>query len=265
MTVPGASGGTMAMMLGIYQILLEAVTDFFHAPLQNGKILLKTAAGGLLGLLCVSGWVKGWMLFYPTESTLFFEGCMAGGTILVLAEGFQGPKKGTAKRLLLLLPGVAAGAVAFFYPLTFSGEGFLYRMVMGVLLAVALILPGVSVSASLYMLGLYQDFFRALEEVDIGFLFPILLGGLIGGSAMAGLLKKWMEKYPRGCRCLIAGFLIASFASELPAWQTERVLSWKILWFIGGALLIESPKLYEKIKNRRKEKEYADTQSLAAG
>jgi len=264
MTVPGASGGTMAMLLGIYQELLEAITDFFKAPISNGKLLLQTALGGILGLVCVSGWVKGWMLFYPTGSTFFFEGCMGGGIVLILAEGFRGPKKGLWKRLLLLLPGLASGFTAVYYPLSFHGDGVLYRMLMGVILAAALILPGVSVSASLYMLGLYYPFFDALERVDFGFLLPIIAGGIAGGAATAGILGKIMGKYPRGCRFLIAGFLMASFAAELPGQWESAAPAGGIPWLLAGGIWIGCPVIYEKIKNRRKIN-HVDTQSPAEG
>lgn len=232
MTVPGASGGTMAMLLGIYEDVLTATADVFRQTRKSLAILLPIITGGVLGAFFMAGRVETLLLFYPVEAGGFFAGLVTGGVPLLLWQAARVKKP--VYHALWLLPGAAAGILLPLCPALFrGGEGLGYHLIFlplaGVLLAAALVLPGISASAFLYVCGIYEKTLAACRDWELGFLLPLALGTAIGIFLTAKLFRRLLEKFPAGCHYVIAGFLIASASDavrELPQggeWQRMAV------------------------------------------
>ena len=82
--------------------------------------------------------------------------------------------------------------------------------------AVALILPGISVSFVLLMMGLYDQMVRAMDSFDLTFLFPLLVGLCLGILSTAKVLGILMERFPVATYLVILGFMIGSVLSVFP-------------------------------------------------
>lgn len=102
-----------------------------------------------------------------------------------------------------------------------AGDGgsvsrFLWLMAAGVLSAVALVLPGISVSYMLLMLGLYDMTMKAITELDFGRLFPLALG--LGGGILltTRILEKAMNRHPQPTYLIILGFILSSAVEVFP-------------------------------------------------
>ena len=77
--VPGVSGGTMSIILGIYDNLIHAVSSFFQDWKKNLLFLGEVALGGLLGMACFSSLLEGALIRYPFVMKFFFMGVIFGG------------------------------------------------------------------------------------------------------------------------------------------------------------------------------------------
>ncbi len=232
MTVPGVSGGTMAILLGIYDRLIRAINGLVPKKGEKsywsvaGKSLLFLAifllgAGG--GMFAFAKVISG-LLEQPVAGSyvrFFFLGAVAGGIPLILASA-------KVKRFsvwCVLLPIVGAGLV---YSLTFLpdemfslsetvGAGaFLLKLVGGVLLAIALVLPGVSASQMLYTLGIYEDMMACIGELRLLPLVPIGIGTAVGIVLVTKTLEALMTRYPRQTFLIIFGFILGSIPELYP-------------------------------------------------
>ncbi len=239
MTVPGVSGGTMAILLGIYDRLIGAVSAL--VPKKNketGKFdrasYLKTAKGSIFFLiLFLIGAGGGMLLFAKLISALleqpvagsyvrfFFLGAVAGGIPLIVASA----KVKKFSPLLILLPIVGAALV---FSLTFLPEemfsldaaggigALLLKLVGGVILAIALVLPGVSASQMLYTLGIYEDLITCISDFKIVPLIPLGIGTMLGIFLVTKTLDMLMSRYPKQTFLIIFGFILGSLPELFP-------------------------------------------------
>lgn len=240
MTVPGVSGGTMAILLGIYDRLIGAVSGL--VPKKSGaregrgnassygksvkeSILFLTVfllgAGG--GMLAFAKLISA-LLEQPAAGSyvrFFFFGAVAGGIPLILSSA-------KVKRFsvwLVLLPVVGAGLV---YALSFLPEemfsleaaggagAFFLKLAGGVILAIALVLPGVSASQMLYTLGIYEELIECIGAFRLSPLIPLAIGTVLGILLITRTLDTLMKRYPMQTFLIIFGFIIGSLPELSP-------------------------------------------------
>ena len=229
MTVPGVSGGSMAMILGIYDRLIGSVNGIF----QKGKFkesvlfLLKFMIGAGLGLFLFAKLITLALTHFPMATGYFFLGCVAGGAPMIFRSAkikkvgvsvFLYPILGFAAALLIsLIPeGLfeidGSGVIAIIL-------GILIQLIGGIVIAVALVLPGISVSQMLLVLGVYEKLTAAVDALDILTLFsfaPLVIGTLGGILLTTNLIEKAMKKYPTATYLIVFGFILGSLPELIP-------------------------------------------------
>ena len=95
-------------------------------------------------------------------------------------------------------------------------ERYAMLVVSGVVAAVALVLPGISVSYLLLVLGMYSTTIQAIGTLDFEYLIPLGLGGILGVGATTKALEHLMQVYPRATYLIILGFVVASIPTIFP-------------------------------------------------
>lgn len=220
MTVPGVSGGTMAVILGIYDKLIEMVSGVFRKPKKALPFLIKFAVGAAVGIFAVSGLIA-LALDSPAGVPLrfAFAGAVAGGVPLIF-------KKAELKRLnirstLLILAGAVAAIILGQLPEGLftqqsGAAGVILGLIGGVIVAAALVLPGISASHMMLMLGIYEPALEHISRFELIPLLPMLIGGLAGTFLTAKLLERLFEKYTQGCYLVILGFMAYSLTELAP-------------------------------------------------
>lgn len=262
MTVPGASGGTMAMILGIYEDLIEAVgrlprllgdcifsgsgasvprprrgtkgngpaQRFPEAQhiLKNLGFLALFCGGALAGMALLAGGVLALLERWPVVVSYFFLGAVAGGIPLIYRQAqvkkmtwqvFFWPLTGLfiVYGLAALPEGLfAAGMSGGVSPDAFSLTRFLFQFLGGCILAVALILPGISVSQMLLMLGLYEPVMTAVSQFHFLTLIPLGAGAVLCTLLVTRLLGDAMQRRPQPTYLLILGFVLGSLGELYP-------------------------------------------------
>ena len=231
--VPGVSGGTVAFITGIYPRLLHSLSRFDLTALKlvftgriaaawehvNGSFLALLAAGILTSIVSLAQ-VLGWLLeHYPEPLWALFFGLILASAIMLFRHL---PRVGPREALVLALGTVMALLVAVAPNAAFV-EGNLGVFLAGFIAICAMILPGVSGSFILVLLGMYASVLGAIRSLDLLFLLIFALGAGSGLLCFSRLLDWLLTRYRDTTIALLTGFLFGSLAV---VWPWKRTLSW---------------------------------------
>ena len=197
LTVPGVSGGSMAMILGIYDRLLWAVNSLLKKGGEKKKalvFLLLMALGGGIGFVIFSKLVGFLLEVAPLFVCFFFVGAVAGGIPMVIKQA--GIKKLSFIDAAMVVVGIVIVSLISLIPsgiFSIDGVGGIggvaLKLLCGVILAFGLVLPGISFSQMLYVFGIYGEIVERVSELDILPLIPFGIGGVIGIFATSWLVE----------------------------------------------------------------------------
>jgi putative membrane protein len=276
--IPGVSGGTLAIYLGVYKKLIESIGNIFKDFKKSFKFLFPLFLGigiSVVALAKVFSILLNWNSFIVL---FFFIGLIIGGVKQIYSE--------TEKRSFKLVD-VLAFAISFLGLLTIiildkssssSGIGYfdfqfstyLLLIVLGMVASITMIVPGISGSAVLLVLGFYTaivsnvvgnifDFDNIVYNLKV--IIPFAIGAVIGIILFSKLLNILLEAYPKQTYAAILGFIIASvigvfmeikhhetavlFEQQIPIYKDLLVFIGDEIWTviaglfagIGGCLL----------------------------
>lgn len=227
--IPGVSGGTLALTLGIYERFIGAISHFFSNLKENIKFLLPIAIGLCLAILSMSRVIDYSYEQFPIPTTLFFVGLVIGG-IPMLYHKVKGKKEGKqiSSWIILLMTFSLVIVMAFADQLFGTTAkvnlnvldlwGYLILFCVGVIAAATMVIPGVSGSLVLMLLGYYYPILKIVKALtkfeNLG--ENIVIAGVFGVGVLVGivliskiiefLLKKFETKTYYG----VLGFIFAS-------------------------------------------------------
>lgn len=221
--IPGVSGGTLAITLGIYEKLIGAISHFFKNLKENIKFIIPIGIGAFLSILLLSRVISFCLDKYTLATILFFIGLILGG-IPLLNKKIKGHYKNVSNIIIFLL---SFGFVIVLSVL--KGENvvsfanmniinYIMLFLVGVVAAATMIIPGVSGSFVLMLLGYYKpivDTIGALTKFNniwqnIMILVPFGIGVLVGIVAISKLLEFLFKKYEVKTYFGVMGFIMAS-------------------------------------------------------
>lgn len=242
--VPGVSGGTMAVILGIYDDLIHAIGSFFEDWKKHFILLLQIGLGALAGMALFSKLLENAMIRIPFEMKFLFMGIIIGGLPVLYRKSRELGKR-DYKDFIFLIIGFATVLLMSAEPqatTTMATSKGLISMVFlfiaGIVIAVALILPGISGSFMLLALGLYGVTLNAINTLNIPFLIPLGLGVLVGTLATTKIIEKLLQRYPGKTYMLIIGFVVGSLIPVFPGMPSSVHILTSIATFIIGFLAI---------------------------
>lgn len=219
MLVPGVSGGSMAIILGIYDQLIHAVGGFKHDVRHHTFFLALFTLGGLIGMLAAARPLLLLITRYPAPMLYFFSGAAAGSLPLLLSKA----RLRRLRRRQLLWPLLGMAAVLLLdllrqQPFGHSADSpaTWFLVITGLASAVALVLPGISISYVWLVMGHYDATMRAIAGLQISYLLPLALGLVPGIFLCARVLERSMRLYPGPTYLIIAGFLLGSLMQIFP-------------------------------------------------
>lgn len=223
MLLPGLSGGTLAILLGIYDKLIKSVSDLTRKTeiKKNLIFLLVFSVGGLVGAMCFSHILSAVLSLYGFYLSFLFMGAVIGTVPVIYRQ--SGADNFSVTDILYTAVGVVISLSINLIPenlLNISGinsvTDFLLLFTAGIFIAVALILPGISVSYTLLILGIYQRVIDSVKNLDVLYLIPMALGCIAGVLAFTRLLDFLMTKFRRPAYMIISGFVISCIPRIFP-------------------------------------------------
>lgn len=241
--IPGISGGTMAIALGVYDRLLRAVSRFKEDAAHNTAFLAIFFLGGAIGIFALSGWVLWIFNTYRLPMIYLFIGFVFGSIPMLFRRGGVNQIKMSDTFWVLMgylcvtwVAKIPAGSclVSGIYFLN-----FLMLMAAGVVIAIAFILPGISTSYMLLLLGIYDMTLKSVQNFNFGFLAPLLLGVLVGTIITARILEDALERYKKQTHMLIVGFVFGSVFEIIPTFPMGYDVIVCALTFAAGFLAVK--------------------------
>ena len=228
--IPGVSGGTMAVSMGIYDQLIHCITHLFSELKKNLKFLIPIFLGAGIGLVGLSFVIEYLFDVAPFETNLLFIGLIIGGLPAmwkrVKGNAVKVPHIVAFVLFFALVVGLAAfgnaeGADVVLEP-GFSDGIMLF--IVGIIAAATMIIPGVSGSMILLLLGYYNpivseinNFIRALVAMDFVALWrgvlifvPFGLGVVAGIFGIAKIIEIVFQKFPLLAYWAIIGLIVSS-------------------------------------------------------
>ncbi len=217
MTVPGVSGGSMAMVLGLYDRLISAVPELLGRNFLRSFLFLLMCGGcGLVGAVAASPLLSWLLKNYYSLVMFFFIGVVTGSMPMIVGKCRL--TKRTWPCIFFSLIGIAAVFALSYVPMAINagGEGAVVQVLAGVVVSVGFVLPGISTTYLLVVLGLYDWILSCLSALDFLPLVPLALGVVLGVFLLTGILKKCMERFPSVTFPVILGFVLGSLPSVFP-------------------------------------------------
>ncbi len=228
--IPGVSGGTMAVSMGIYDKLIHCLTHLFSEFKENLKFVIPIGIGVVIALAGLPFVITPAFEHFPLQTNALFIGLIVGGLPAVWKK-----VKGNSVRISHILPflfffllvvGMAAlgeteGKAA---DLSLSVLSVVKLFLVGIIASATMVIPGVSGSMVLLILGYYnpivatiKEFVEALLSFDMpeilrccGILIPAGIGIVVGIFAIAKLIEILFEKFPLQAYWAIIGLIAAS-------------------------------------------------------
>lgn len=234
--IPGVSGGTMMVSMGIYDMLIHCITHLFKEFKKSIKTLLPYAVGMLVGIVALASVINWGLENHPLPTNTLFIGLILGGLGPLL-------KKVDTKKINAA---AVAAFIALFALIIWLGiqrkdsiqnaesidMNVLQMLIMvfiGMIASATMIIPGVSGSLVLMLLGYYKPVVNALSTLKDGLfsmdfsimgqpvlmLLPFLLGIVLGIFGVAKLIEWLTAHYPTPTYCGVLGLVVASPISLL--------------------------------------------------
>lgn len=228
--VPGVSGGTIAFISGIYDELLDSLKRLTPAALIiwyrqgwlafwahiNGTFLLTLFGGVLLSVFSLANIVSYALEYHAILVWGFFFGLILAAIIYI---GKQLPLGSPAVWLALAVGTLIALAISFGKPAQLPGDWWMI-MASGSIAICAMILPGISGSFILLLMGVYPVILRAVTELNLVLLGSFLVGAVVGLLLFSHFLSWLLHRFRVMTLAVLTGFLVGSLNIVWPWKQT---------------------------------------------
>lgn len=228
--IPGVSGGTIALSMGIYEKIISAVNNIRKSFKDSVKTLLPYVIGAVLGIVVLSFVIEFCLEKFELPTLMAFVGLILGGLPPIIKRVENEKFKFTHFLSFLLfaaiivVPTLIANDMNITRELTLNFGSVVLMLILGVVAAASMVIPGVSGSMILMMLGYYDTilntittFIKALTSFDIttmltcsGILIPFGIGVLLGIVVTAKIIEKLLTKYPNATMWGIIALVVTS-------------------------------------------------------
>ncbi len=227
--IPGVSGGTMLVVFGMYDRLTEAISGI-KAIFRNIVFLVFFGVGAGVGILGFAKLLNSLFENFPVQTNMYFIGLILGSIPLVYRLGTEEQKA----KPLCLVPLLIAGAVVVGLAVLQNSMGdaeqaaesvagfdilmTIKLVVFAFIAAVAMIIPGVSGSFVMMLLGVYQTVISAIQFNALNFyvIIPVAVGVVLGVILGAKIISTLMKKFRLMAYSAIMGLVIGSVYAILP-------------------------------------------------
>lgn len=250
--IPGVSGGTIALITGIFERLINAIKSFDVTAVKllfSGKIkellkytdfyfLVAVFSGMVASVVSLAKLLEYLFFNYPVFVWAFFFG-------LILASVYfvgKTVQKWSFSVVITFLVGTSIAIVITMLNPATQNDSFFYLIICGVVAICSMILPGLSGAFILILLGNYElVFIQAVNDLNLKILVPVMIGAVGGLIAFSHILSWVYKKYKDQTIAILTGFILGSLGILWP-WQNEVYLKDELGNFIlkDGEKIVQS-------------------------
>ena len=252
--IPGVSGGTIALLTGIFNELIDSLNAIMSISTWkllikgnfkefwktiNGTFLLWLAIGVIISVFSLAKLMEYVLAHHPVQTWAFFFGLIVVSAVFLLYD----IKDWKGSDVIWLVLGVALGAFICLMSPTETTSDLWFIAVCGAIAICTMILPGISGSFILVLFGKYEYIMKAVSELNIPVLLVFALGCVIGIVAFSKFLHWLIGKYEKQTLLVLIGFTIGALVKVWPwadkaAYEAANVLNGQPsgTLHIGGAV-----------------------------
>ena len=233
--VPGVSGGTIAFISGIYEELLNSISSFNLSlfsvlknegfkkvwKMVNGRFLLALFIGIFISVLSLAKLIENLLENHPILIWSFFFGLVLASIIYIAKQ----IKIWNIKCYLYLIFGlIFAYYITTLNPVISQNSSPWFLFLAGMIAICAMILPGISGSFILVLLGAYKPILNAINTKDFFSIIIFMAGAILGLLTFSRVLKWLFSKYKNYTLALLIGFIAGSLNK---IWPWKETISWR--------------------------------------
>ena len=234
--VPGVSGGTIAFISGIYEELLSTISNVNLSLLKtlktsgikaawkqmNGSFLAALVLGIFVSIVSLAKVIKHLLESQPILIWSFFFGLVLASIIYIAKQITDW----NFKAFLILITGaLLAYFITTLNPLVSENSSSLFVFLAGAIAICAMILPGISGSFILVLLGAYKPVLEAINNRDFKTILVFMAGAIVGLLAFSRVLKWLFKNHKNLTLSVLTGFIIGSLNK---IWPWKETLTWRI-------------------------------------
>lgn len=282
--IPGVSGGTIAFMTGIYEELVGSINSIdataarllFRGRLRdfwkhvNGNFLVSVFAGILISVMSLAKLMTYLLEYLPIPTWAFFFGLIVASSVFILRDISDWKPRDA----VMLLLGVVLGVVVCTLSPAETPDALWFIFISGAVAICAMILPGISGSFILLILGKYEFILATLTRIlsgestamDFAVLAVFVLGAVVGILSFSKFLHWLLARFHRATLLVLAGFIIGSLVKVWPwsnmdtvleaqvlrggsIYEVDMQIPWAIACCVAGAALVTALELLAKRKS----------------
>lgn len=230
--IPGVSGGTLAVLMGIYEELIEAASNFYKSIADFKKYimyLLPIGLGIIFSVAVFAKLIKFGLDKAPIITILIFLGMIIGG-IPALVRNVKGTKINLKDMTLMLVGLIIVISMLIFHKsnsnivlTNMSITGYITLLLVGAIAAVTMVVPGISGSFTLMLIGYYEPILNLVNDItsfknlgpNLILIFIFMLGVFIGIIFISKIIEWCLKHYKRETYYAIIGFVLSSIISVI--------------------------------------------------
>ena len=243
--LPGISSGVICVIFGIYEKLINNIIYFFKSPINSIKFLLPLAVGGFIGFFSLGNLLNYLINLYPLQLNSIFIGLILGCLPSLFKEANK-KEQFNIKNLLFFFASSFLAIVLILLESNFSSTLYsdnfsnAFLIFSGMLMSIGIVVPGVSSTLILMLLGIYNSYLFAVSNLSLSFLLPFGLGVCVGCLVFMVLIKFLFKYfYTKTFYCII-GFTFGSIFVLFPVMNTLIDYVIFLLCIVEGCLVTSS-------------------------
>lgn len=234
--VPGVSGGTIAFISGIYEELLSSISGINIANIKllkkegfkaawkaiNGNFLLALLSGIFISIISLAKLISWLLENKPILVWSFFFGLVLASILFV---GKQIEKWNAPTIILFIIGAFAAYFITTLHPAISESSSLIFYFFAGALAICAMILPGISGSFILVLLGAYKPVLDAIHNKDFKLIGVVVIGAVIGLLSFSKILRWLFDHHKNYTLAVLTGFILGSLNK---IWPWKETLTWRV-------------------------------------
>lgn len=243
--LPGISSGVLCVILGIYENLVNSILDIFKDFKKKFKFLFPLAIGGCIGILIFGKGLNFLFSCFSMQSNFAFMGLILGTTPTLLKNcsknGFR------LHYLFYTLVTFIFSIILLKYENSSSiscinvNYSVYYYVLCGFLMSIGVVVPGVSSTVILMILGIYGVYLESISHIDLTVLIPMGIGLVIGAIIWLKIIQILLENFNSQTFFAITGFVFGSILIMYPGFTMDingfcSILLFFVCMFISFSL-----------------------------
>lgn len=236
--LPGISSGVLCVIFGIYEKLIDSILNFFSDIRKNVRFLLPIMLGGFVGIIIFSKILQFLLYKYQLQTKSIFIGLILGGIVLLFKD-IRKKEKVKIRNILYLIISLLIGISMVYLENKIGIQdnkdvSYIYLILSGILMSVGIVVPGVSSTIILMLLGIYSLYLNSVSTLYLPVLIPMIIGIIIGSLFCMKIVKYLLDKFYTQTMYSIIGFTLGSVFVLLPSINTTMEIIITLICIMCG-------------------------------